>query len=119
LCLRGLLEGFFATPQRLGRRHVRQSVLADRSEECFERVDVDVQLRVGLRAAKTSPTPRRRTPAYIQDIANWGGLRLIPAVRYDRYQLKPMPDTLFANSTAGSQITVSPISATAVSPSSV
>ena len=36
--------------------------------------------------------------AYFQDTAKIGALRIIPAVRFDYYQLTPKPDALFANS---------------------
>ncbi|MEN3930803.1 TonB-dependent hemoglobin/transferrin/lactoferrin family receptor [Microvirga sp. W0021] len=35
---------------------------------------------------------------YIQDIIQYGKLRLIPALRYDYYHLEPHPDAAFANS---------------------
>lgn len=35
---------------------------------------------------------------YIQDIMQFGKLRLIPALRYDYYHLEPHPDAAFANS---------------------
>jgi hemoglobin/transferrin/lactoferrin receptor protein len=35
---------------------------------------------------------------YFQDIAQWGPLRVIPAVRFDYFSLKPHPDQFFANS---------------------
>lgn len=35
---------------------------------------------------------------YIQDIVQYGKLRLIPALRYDYYHLEPHPDGAFANS---------------------
>jgi hemoglobin/transferrin/lactoferrin receptor protein len=33
---------------------------------------------------------------FIQDVAQWGRLRLIPAIRFDYYQLNPKPDADFA-----------------------
>ena len=48
---------------------------------------------------RTSPTPRPpRRPFYIQDIAQWGPLRIIPAVRFDYFGLTASPDQFFANS---------------------
>ena len=38
---------------------------------------------------------------FIQDIAQWGPWRLIPAVRFDFYDLKVHQDRLFANSNTG------------------
>lgn len=35
---------------------------------------------------------------YIQDVAQYGRLRIIPAVRFDYYHLDPKPDQAFANS---------------------
>jgi hemoglobin/transferrin/lactoferrin receptor protein len=35
---------------------------------------------------------------YLQDIAQWGALRVIPAIRFDYFSLTPHPDQFFANS---------------------
>lgn len=43
-------------------------------------------------------TKTTQAAAYIQDVAQWGPLRLIPAVRFDLYDLKVNPDQLFLNS---------------------
>lgn len=53
--------------------------------------------------------------AYIQNIAQWGDFRLIPAVRFDLYDLKVKPDQLFNRSNVAG-IAVSDLTATAVSP---
>jgi hemoglobin/transferrin/lactoferrin receptor protein len=52
---------------------------------------------------------------YIQDIARWGALRLIPAVRFDYYGLKVKPDLQFGNSNTGG-FAIQDQTATAVSP---
>jgi hemoglobin/transferrin/lactoferrin receptor protein len=51
---------------------------------------------------------------YIQDIAQFGALRIIPAVRFDYYHLTPRPDAAFFNSNPG--FAVGNVSAFAVSP---
>ena len=52
---------------------------------------------------------------YVQDIARYGRLRLIPALRFDYYRLEPHPDEAFANSNQ-SNFTVEEQSEFAVSP---
>jgi hemoglobin/transferrin/lactoferrin receptor protein len=52
---------------------------------------------------------------YVQDIAQFGRLRVIPAVRFDYYHLKPNPDAAFANSNIGG-FTISKQTETAISP---
>jgi hemoglobin/transferrin/lactoferrin receptor protein len=52
---------------------------------------------------------------YIQDIAQWGPLRLIPAVRFDYFSLTPFKDQLFANSNTAN-FTINEQEETAVSP---
>ncbi|WP_243369267.1 TonB-dependent hemoglobin/transferrin/lactoferrin family receptor [Microvirga solisilvae] len=52
---------------------------------------------------------------YVQDIAKYGRLRLIPAVRFDYYHLQPNPDQEFANSNQ-SDFTVEEQNEFAVSP---
>lgn len=53
--------------------------------------------------------------AYVQNIAQWGDFRLIPAVRFDLYDLKVKPDALFNRSNI-TGVVVSDLTATAVSP---
>jgi hemoglobin/transferrin/lactoferrin receptor protein len=62
-------------------------------------------------------TETTRVAAYIQGYWPRGrpAVDLIPAVRSDLYELKPMPDALFANSMAGSQVAINPITPTATS----
>jgi hemoglobin/transferrin/lactoferrin receptor protein len=43
-------------------------------------------------------TTTMQAAAYFQDIAQWGPLRVIPAVRFDYFGLRPHPDQFFANS---------------------
>lgn len=43
-------------------------------------------------------TDTTQAALYFQDIAQWGPLRVIPAVRFDYFSLTPHPDRLFANS---------------------
>ena len=52
---------------------------------------------------------------YIQDIAQWGPLRLIPAVRFDYFSLTPFKDQLFANSNTAN-FTINEQEETAISP---
>ncbi len=52
---------------------------------------------------------------YIQDIAQYGALRLIPAVRFDYYHLQPNPDAAFANSNVRN-FTIEEQTETAISP---
>ena len=51
---------------------------------------------------------------YIQDVMQWGALRIIPAVRFDYYHMTPKPDAAFYNTNSG--LTVGNVSAFAVSP---
>jgi hemoglobin/transferrin/lactoferrin receptor protein len=51
---------------------------------------------------------------YIQDVMQWGALRIIPAVRFDYYHLTPKPDAAFYNSNPG--FAIGNVSAFAVSP---
>lgn len=53
--------------------------------------------------------------AYVQDIARWGALRVIPAVRFDVYDLKVHPDDMFNRSNV-TGVQVSNMTATAISP---
>jgi len=53
--------------------------------------------------------------AYIQNVAQWGDFRLIPAVRFDLYDLKVKPDEMFDRSNL-TGVVVSDLTATAVSP---
>ena len=53
--------------------------------------------------------------AYVQDVATWGALSVIPAVRFDLYDLKVKPDALFANSNTGG-FAINDLTATAISP---
>ncbi|KAB2919789.1 MAG: TonB-dependent hemoglobin/transferrin/lactoferrin family receptor [Hyphomicrobiaceae bacterium] len=46
-------------------------------------------------------TDTTQAALYIQDIAQYGALRVIPAVRFDFFSLKVNPDALFANSNTG------------------
>ncbi len=46
-------------------------------------------------------TDTTQAALYIQDIARYGALRVIPAVRFDFFSLKVNPDALFANSNTG------------------
>lgn len=60
-------------------------------------------------------TETTQVAAYVQNIARWGALRVIPAVRFDLYDLKVNPDAMFNNSnTTG--VVVSDMTATAISP---
>jgi hemoglobin/transferrin/lactoferrin receptor protein len=43
-------------------------------------------------------TDSTQAAIYFQDIAQWGPLRVIPAVRFDYFGLRPHPDQFFANS---------------------
>ena len=43
-------------------------------------------------------TETTQAALYFQDIAQWGALRVIPAVRFDYFSLTPFKDRLFANS---------------------
>jgi hemoglobin/transferrin/lactoferrin receptor protein len=43
-------------------------------------------------------TDTAQAAVYFQDIAQWGPLRIIPAVRFDYFSLTPHPDQFFANS---------------------
>lgn len=43
-------------------------------------------------------TRTEQTAFYVQDIAQYGALRVIPAVRFDHYHLTPLPDADFARS---------------------
>jgi hemoglobin/transferrin/lactoferrin receptor protein len=43
-------------------------------------------------------TDTTQAAVYLQDIAQWGALRIIPAVRFDYFALTPHPDQFFANS---------------------
>ena len=52
---------------------------------------------------------------YIQDIAQWGPLRLIPAVRFDYFSLTPITDQFFANSNTPN-FTIHEQEETAISP---
>lgn len=53
--------------------------------------------------------------AYVQNVAQWGPLRVIPAVRFDLYDLKVKPDDMFNRSNV-TGVVVSDMTATAVSP---
>lgn len=43
-------------------------------------------------------TKTTQAAVYVQDVAQWGAFRFIPAVRFDFYQLEVNPDQLFLNS---------------------
>ena len=43
-------------------------------------------------------TDTTQAALYVQDIAQWGALRIIPAVRFDYFSLTPHKDQFFANS---------------------
>jgi len=43
-------------------------------------------------------TDTTQAAVYFQDIAQWGPLRVIPAVRFDYFSMTPHPDQFFANS---------------------
>ncbi|WP_246088469.1 TonB-dependent hemoglobin/transferrin/lactoferrin family receptor [Phreatobacter stygius] len=51
---------------------------------------------------------------YVQDTAQFGALRIIPAIRFDYYHLTPRPDAAFYNSNPG--FAIGNVSAFAVSP---
>lgn len=54
---------------------------------------------------KNFPDTRTTQAAfYIQDVMQYGALRIIPAIRFDYYHLKPLPDAWFMNSNPGFQI---------------
>lgn len=52
---------------------------------------------------------------YVQDVMQYGKLRLIPALRYDYYHLEPHPDAAFANSNSR-DFAISPKTEHAISP---
>lgn len=60
-------------------------------------------------------TETTQAAAYVQNVAQWGDFRLIPAVRFDLYDLKVKPDEMFNRSNV-TGIVVSDLTATAVSP---
>lgn len=64
---------------------------------------------------KNFPDTRSTQAAfYIQDTAQYGALRIIPAIRFDYYHLTPNPDAAFYNSNPG--YAIGNVSAFAVSP---
>ncbi len=60
-------------------------------------------------------TTTTQAAAYWQDTAQWGALRVIPALRFDFYNLKPHPDQMFANANIGNA-PITDQTATALSP---
>jgi len=64
---------------------------------------------------KSFPDTRTTQAAfYIQDTAQYGALRIIPAIRFDYYHLTPRPDAAFLNTNPG--FAIGNVSAFAVSP---
>ncbi len=71
----------------------------DRSETNFVTGITTKTVAGDLYPNKTFPDTKTLQGAiYAQDIAQYGALRLLPAVRFDYYHLDPKPDQLFANS---------------------
>ncbi len=117
---------FSALRSGLGAKHeIIYGVTADGTSTARPRDRFETNLVTGLttKTVTGETYPNKNFPdtkstqfaAYLQDTAQWGALRVTPAVRFDYFGLKVSPDAAFANSNTGG-FTINDQKATAISP---